>query len=131
MTDIKTNNDSQDIEIKLDNIVNNNFDKVKELFKSEIETLSLETIVDFIPHLIKYVESYKKLKGNEKKLLVLKLIRYIIDNTDGFGDDEIVDPILKLMVPSIIDNLIKVDQNHLRLKKQNKCFKLLMGCKIL
>ena len=120
---------SQDIDKKLENIIDSNIDKIKELFKSEIENLSLETIVDFIPHLIKYVESYKNLKGGEKKLLVVKLIKYIIDNTDGFGDDEIVDPILKIMVPSIIDNLIKVDQNHLRLKKQNKCFKLLMGCR--
>ena len=123
-----TKTDFQEIELKLYNIINDNFDKIKELFKSEIENISLETIVDFIPHLIKYTETYKNLKGGEKKLLVIKLLKYIIDNTDGFGDDTVVDPILKMMVPSIIDNLIKVDQNHLRLKKPKTCFKLFMGC---
>ena len=45
------------------------------------------------------------------------MLNHIIDITDCPGDDDIWDPILKRLVPSIIDSMIKVENKQLRLRK--------------
>lgn len=98
-------------------IINRDIEKISILLAEEIENFSLGTVVDIIPHLIRCVEKYKNLSGIEKKRMVLELIDRFIDRTDGFGDDAVVDPILKNIVPGVIDNLIKVEDKKLVLRK--------------
>lgn len=108
-------------EDKIKNIIDKDIDSIKNKLGDMVENLSVDTIVDVVPHLIKYVDKYNNLVGIEKKQLVIGILKHLIDNTDGFGDDSIVDPILKSLVPSIIDNLIKVDKKELKLKKVKPC----------
>ena len=109
----------------------NDVDAISKLLEDSIKDLSLDNIIDLVPQLIKCVDKYKKLKGIEKKQLVIELINHFIDITDGFGDDAIIDPILKKIVPSVIDNLIKVDKKQLKLKKKLPlCLNLLRKCKL-
>jgi|TARA_B110000914_G_C15486634_1_gene458384 hypothetical protein len=113
---------------KANAVINNDYEKIEKMFTKELSNLSLTTLVDIIPPLIKCVEKYKALNGSEKKELVLELLMRFIDKTDGFGDDAIVDPILKSIAPSIIDNLIKVDKKNIVLKKKGKCFLFKILC---
>ena len=97
----------------LDNVINLN------------KEFSVEKVMDVLPDLIQFADKCKKLGGVNKKELVIKLLNIIIDKTDTPGDDEILDPIMKRMVPNIIDTLIKVDKKQLKLRKIKclSCFK--------
>tara|TARA_B110001469_G_scaffold7779_1_gene7849 strand:+ start:232 stop:588 length:357 start_codon:yes stop_codon:yes gene_type:complete len=87
--------------------------------------INAEKIIELLPKLIAYVQKYKKLSGDQKKALIIKFLNIIIDKTDGPGDDEIFDPILKRLVPVLIDTFIKIDNKELSFKKPKclgKCF---------
>ena len=116
---------------RISEIIKNDVDAISKSLEDSIKDLSLDNIIDLVPQLIKCVDKYKKLKGIEKKQLVIELINHFIDITDGFGDDAIIDPILKKIVPSVIDNLIKVDKKQLKLKEKLPfCLNLLSKCKM-
>ena len=131
----KTNN----IEKQKGNIVKSEKQKVsfvvdvesKAIVESMVEALdnfSVDKLMDVLPKLISHVENYKNLSGSEKRTLVIKMLNHIIDITDCPGDDEIWDPIVKRLVPSIIDSLIKVENKQLKLRKKPKCFGRLLSC---
>ena len=105
---------------KVSVIINRDIEKISNLLADELEHFSFGNMVDIIPNLIRIVEKYKQFSGIEKKQMVLELIEQFIDRTDGFGDDDLVDPILKTIVPSVIDNLIKVEDKKLVLRKKRK-----------
>ena len=84
---------------KVSVIINRDIEKISNLLAGELEHFSFGNMVDIIPNLIRIVEKYKQFSGIEKKQMVLELIEQFIDRTDGFGDDDLVDPILKTIVP--------------------------------
>ena len=87
--------------------------------------ISAEKIVDILPKIIAYVQKYKKLSGDQKKALIIQLLNVIIDKTDGPGDDEVFDPILKRLVPILIDTFIKIENKELKFKPPGclgRCF---------
>lgn len=105
---------------------------VVETLQPLLEDLSVENLMRIIPELIRHVEMYKEFTGEQKRNMVINMLKHLIDVTDGPGNDEIFDPILKRMVPSIIDTLVEVDKGRLKLtgKKLKKlpCFTLFKGC---
>ena len=89
------------------------------------KNISAEKIVDILPKIIAYVQKFKKLSGDQKKALIIQILNVIIDKTDGPGDDAIFDPILKRLVPVLIDTFIKIDNKELKFKTPGclgKCF---------
>ena len=99
-------------------------DLVEDLSET-FKDISSEKIVEIIPQILVHVKQFKKLKPEDKKDLIAKILNLIIDKTDGPGDDEIFDPILKRLVPTLIDTFLKVENGELNLKKPNclrKCF---------
>ena len=99
-------------------------DLVEEL-SNTFKDISSEKIVEIIPQILVYVKQFKKLKPTDKKDLIANILNLIIDKTDGPGDDEIFDPILKRLVPTLIDTFLKIDNGELNLRKPNclrKCF---------
>ena len=116
---------------RISEIIKNDVDAISKSLDDSIKDLSLDNIIDLVPQLIKCVDKYNDLKGVEKKQLVVELINHFIDITDGFGDDAIIDPILKQIVPSVIDNLIKVDKKQLKLKEHLPfCLNIFRKCKM-
>jgi hypothetical protein len=105
---------------------------VIETLKPLLEDLSVENIMKIIPALIQHVEMYKDFTGEQKRTMVINMLKHLIDETDGPGNDDLFDPILKRMVPSIIDTLVDIDKGKLKLtgKKLKKlpCFLLFKGC---
>lgn len=106
---------------------------VVETLKPLLEDVSVENLMKIIPELIRHVEMYKNFTGEQKRNMVINMLKHLIDVTDGPGNDAIFDPILKRMVPSIIDTLVEVDKGRLKLtgKKLKKlpCFSLFKSCK--
>lgn len=97
---------------------------IVESFVPLIEDFSVENLMKLIPELIKHVEMYKKFTGEQKKAMVISMLNHLVDITDGPGNDELLDPIVKRLVPSIIDTLVEVDKGRLRLSKN----KVKRGC---
>ena len=102
-------------------------DLVEELAIT-FKNISSEKIVEIIPKVLVHVKSFKKLKPEEKKQLIIDRLNLVIDKTDGPGDDEIFDPILKRLVPTIIDTFLKIDNGELSLKKPHCLKRLFLKC---
>ena len=101
-----------------------------DLLVSANPNFDISHIILVVPDLIKHVESFKSLSGLEKKELVIELLKILVDKTDLPGDDELLDPILKKLIPNLIDTLIKVDNKSLKLKKKPNCLAFLtLMCK--
>ena len=104
---------------------------VVESISPLLEDFSVDNLMKIIPELIKHVEMYRDFTGQQKRTMVISMLRHLIDITDSPGNDELLDPILKHLVPSIIDTLVDVDKGRLRLtnKKWKKGLSTLFkGC---
>ena len=95
---------------------------IVETFVDAIEgDFDLNSVMELVPKLMKHVQTYGKLTGPQKKKLVIKMINHIIDITDTpYVDDATWDPIMKQLVPKLIDTLVEVNNGKLVLKKR-KC----------
>ena len=85
---------------------------IVESMAEALDNFTVDKLMTVLPRLISHVENYKNLSGPEKRSLVIRMLNHIIDITDCPGDDEIWDPILKRLVPSIIDSMIKVENKQ-------------------
>ena len=94
----------------------------------DLEDFSVSNLMTVLPKLIKHVENYKNLRGSQKRELVIKMVKHIIDITDGPGNDEVWDPILKQLVPGLIDTLIQVNDGKLKLRKKPLSFLKVFCC---
>ena len=63
---------------RISEIIKNDVDAISKSLEDSIKDLSLDNIIDLVPQLIKCVDKYKKLKGIEKKQLVIELINHFI-----------------------------------------------------
>ena len=95
---------------------------------ANLEDFNIEKLMTILPKLIQHVENYRNLKGPQKRALVISMLKHIIDVTDGPGNDDIWDPILKQLVPSLIDTLITVNDGKLKLRKKPKWLKRVFLC---
>jgi len=99
-----------------------------EALAISFKDISAEKIVDILPKIIAYVQKFKKLSGDQKKALIIQILNVIIDKTDGPGDDEVFDPILKRLVPVLIDTFIKIDNKELKFKPPGFLGRCLTKC---
>ena len=93
--------------------------------------LNVDTIIKLLPRLIKHVDTFKTLTGKEKKNMIISMLNHIVDITDGPGDDDILDPVVKRVIPSVIDLVLVVDNGKLKVNKKGFLFKIyrkLFGC---
>jgi len=92
----------------------------EQLYK-ELEGIELNpsTLVTTVTGLMKSVERVKKLKGTQKKNIVLyTLSKFIKDNV---SDSEHLETIVNLTVPGMIDTIVLLDTNKIKIKA-SKCF---------
>lgn len=80
-----------------------------------VEDFKIESIMKVVPKIIKHVQKYKSLSGLEKKTMIVSMLSHIVDITDGPGDDDLWDPIIKRLIPSVIDTIVLVDKGKLKL----------------
>jgi hypothetical protein len=101
---------------------------IVESMAEALDNFTVDKLMVILPKLIGHVQNYKNLGGKEKRTLVIKMLNHVIDITDCPGDDEVWDPIMKRLVPSIIDTLIKVENKQLVLRKKPKWLGRLFTC---
>ena len=79
--------------------------------------IQLDNLVDATVITLKEVSKIYKLKAEHKIDLIVDILSYVIDNTDA-GALEVLDPILKKMIPGIIDKILLVDNGQLVINKK-------------
>ena len=89
---------------------------------------SLDNVVSILPKLIIHTNDLKNLDTDEKKLYINNMIKYVIKNTDGPGDDEKWDPILISLIPSTVDILLNVSNGTIKLNDKKKKIRQLLNC---
>lgn len=94
----------------------------------DLEDFSISNLTKVLPQLMKHVENYKNLRGPQKRDLVIKMVKHIIDITDGPGNDEFWDPILKKLVPGLIDTLVEINDGKLKIRKKKLSFLKVFCC---
>jgi hypothetical protein len=80
-----------------------------------MDDFKIENIVEVLPEIIRHVQTFKNLTGSQKKNMIVSMLKHLVDITDGPGDDELWDPIIKRLLPGMVDMLVKVDQGKLKL----------------
>ena len=80
-----------------------------------MDDFKIENIVEVLPEIIRHVQTFKNLNGSQKKNMIVSMLKHLVDITDGPGDDELWDPIIKRLLPGMVDMLVKVDQGKLKL----------------
>ncbi len=85
-----------------------------------MDDFKIENLLEVLPQIIQHVQTFKNLTGIQKKNMIVAMLRHLVDITDGPGDDELWDPIIKRLLPGMVDMLVKVDQGKLKLNT-NPC----------
>ena len=93
-----------------------------------MDNFDIENIMDVLPQIIAHVQHYINLNGKQKKDMIVAMLKHIVDITDGPGNDAIWDPIIKRLIPSVVNALVKVDQGKLKLNTKAPCLRLFSCC---
>jgi len=90
-------------------------EKIVKMFPNGV---NLQNLIEATIIVLKEVSKLYKLKPQHKIDLIVDILIYTIDNTDA-GSLEALDPILKQLIPGVIDNMLQVDEGKLVLHKKN------------
>lgn len=100
-----------------------------EAIKPAVEDFKIDNVMEVLPKIIKHVQRYRNLTGPEKKNMIIAMLKHLVDITDGPGDDDLWDPIIKRLIPSMVDTLVQVDKGKLKLNtKKGGLFGLFKCC---
>ena len=66
------------------------------------------------------VEKFNFLNAEEKKDFICDVLCFVVDNTDA-GSLEFLDPIIKKLIPKVIDNILEAKNEKLEIKKPKWC----------
>jgi len=89
-----------------------------ETLAEGITTFSVDKIPEILPRIMTQVATYKNLTFPQQRSMIINMLKHMITITDGPGDDAIWDPILKQLLPGIIDLLVINNNGKLVLKNQ-------------
>ena len=90
-------------------------EKIVKMFPNGV---NLQNMIEATIVVLKEVSVLYKLEPQHKIDLIVDILIYTIDNTDA-GSLEALDPILKQLIPGVIDNMLQVDEGKLVLHKKN------------
>ena len=65
----------------------------------------------------------RKLTADQKKDFICDILIYVVDNTDA-GSLESLDPIIKKMIPNVIDTILRVEGGNLHINSTGCLSKL-------
>lgn len=94
----------------------------KNIIKIYPTGINLSNMAPATVEVLSEIKELYHLSGEQKKELVIDVLHYVIDNTDA-GVLEQLDPVIKQVIPGVIDSLIKVENGQLVLEKPTNCWK--------
>jgi len=106
-------------------------DDIVKIGKKVINTfpngVSLKNITEVTMSVLKEITTLYYLKPSQKKEMIVDILIYIVDNTHA-GDLESLDPVIKQVIPGIIDALIVVENGALVVDKPKSILKKCLPC---
>jgi hypothetical protein len=99
-----------------------------ETIAEDISQFSIDNIHEVLPQLMLQANLYKTLNVSQKKKMIIRMLEHLIDITDGPGDDAVWDPILKRMLPGMLDLIVEANNGKLVIKKKNKWLRRFLFC---
>tara|TARA_B100001142_G_scaffold324579_1_gene376555 strand:+ start:1517 stop:1912 length:396 start_codon:yes stop_codon:yes gene_type:complete len=106
-------------------------DDIVKIGKKVINTfpngVSLKNITEVTMSVLKEITILYYLKPSQKKEMIVDILIYIVDNTHA-GDLESLDPVIKQVIPGIIDALIVVENGALVVDKPKSILKKCLPC---
>jgi len=94
--------------------------KIIEAFPNGIQ---LENIMDAVVIVMGTTNKIHKLTPEQKKDFICDILIYVVDNTDA-GSLESLDPIIKKMIPNVIDTILRVEGGNLKINSTGCLSKL-------
>tara|TARA_B110000008_G_scaffold181664_1_gene180767 strand:+ start:1755 stop:2171 length:417 start_codon:yes stop_codon:yes gene_type:complete len=94
--------------------------KLIEAFPSGVQ---LENIMDAVVIIMGTTKNINNLTSEQKKDLICDILIYVVDNTDS-GALESLDPIIKKMIPNVIDTIINIEDGKLKINSSGCLSKL-------
>ena len=87
----------------------------------ENQSIDITNITEHVIRLMKIIETIDKIKGVDKKKLVIFIIKKIVDkNIDDNYEREILFYFIDNMLPNVIDTIISIDKKEIVIKNANK-----------
>lgn len=115
----------------------NGEDKEHKLPESTVELIDLlinkypnfdiGDVAGILPQIIKHVQKFSKFSGEEKQEYIVNILLILVDKTDGPGNDDIWDPILKKLIPPLVDTILDIHDGKIKLKDK-KVTKVFSKC---
>lgn len=99
--------------LDIEDYVNSAVTDFKKNFESDI---TLGNIIDAVSVMMKIVGKFETIPGQDKKLIVTKLITILVRDSGHF--DSTLEDVIVYVVPSTIDNLISVEKGKLSFNKR-------------
>ena len=102
------------IELPGSDIVDELYNSLSELVNSN--ELTTENVVQIAFNLMQIVETYPDLNGQQKKALVLHVLkRFVRENMDG-DEERALLTFIDLFLSTVIDTLVSVDKKEIAIK---------------
>jgi len=87
----------------------------------------MEAVVRAMRHLAR---KHRRLTGQQKKKLIVDALLLVLDETNS-GALEVFEPLIKSMIPTVVDNLVDVEKGKIKLNKRGRsCLSMLCCCGI-
>ena len=87
----------------------------------------MEAVVRAMRHLAR---KHRRLTGQQKKKLIVDALLLVLDETNS-GALEVFEPLIKTMIPTVVDNLVDVEKGKIKLNKKGRsCLSMLCCCGI-
>lgn len=95
----------------------------KKMIEAFPNGIQLENIMDAVVIVMGTTNKIHKLSADQKKDFICDILIYVVDNTDA-GSLESLDPIIKKMIPNVIDTILRVEGGNLRINSTGCLSKL-------
>ncbi len=89
--------------------------------------IQIENLIEATMLILNKIRELYYLSPDKKKDLIIDILCYVVDNTDA-GALESMDPIIKKMIPSVIDAFIKIENGKLVVDKPKSIIKKVLSC---
>lgn len=89
--------------------------------------IQIDNLIEATMLILNKIRELYYLSPDKKKDLIIDILCYVVDNTDA-GDLESMDPIIKKMIPSVIDAFIKIENGKLVVDKPKSIIKKVLLC---
>ena len=97
---------------------------VRQVIEAFPDGVNVSNLMEVLIKIMTLVKDFVNLGGSEKKDLVVDILCHVVDETDS-GDLEVLDPVIKMIIPHAIDLFIETEKGKIKFttkKVKRFCF---------